>query len=173
MLTGSRRLGACLLFLLPASLLAQTPALDLKVGLWDMTTATDLAGQMPAMDTSKMPPAQRAQIEAAMKGLLGPKTTTDKSCVRKEDFSLSKLMKDDDPDMKCKRTITTNTRTTLEATIVCTGDSPMTGQMRVDAVSPTSMNATMKMSGARQGRPMAINITTTGKWLGADCKGID
>ena len=42
---------------------AQSPNLDVKLGLWEITTVTKGAG-MPAMDTSKMPPEARARVEA-------------------------------------------------------------------------------------------------------------
>ena len=58
-------------------LVAQAPALDVKLGLWESTTVTDLGGAaMPQMDMSKLPPEQAAKIAEAMKGLTGDRTVT-------------------------------------------------------------------------------------------------
>ncbi len=156
-------------------LLAQAPALDVRMGVWEITSTIDIGGQMPAMDTSGMTPAQKAQMEAAMKGMMGPHTTTDKSCITKEDFSKSALMlgQSDEDAEDCKQTIATNTRSTLEGTVVCTGENAMTRQIRIDAVSPTSIKAVMKGTHTEKGRTTTMNATMTGKWLGADCTGID
>jgi hypothetical protein len=45
----------------------------------------------------------------------------------------------------------------------------MTGQMHIEALSPTSIKGTIKSSGAEQGATMTATINMTGKWLGADC----
>ena len=67
--------------------LAQTPNLDLKVGLWEMTMNIDMGAAPPGMDTSKMTPEQQAQIAAMMRGRGaggGMPATTIKNCLTKE-----------------------------------------------------------------------------------------
>jgi len=70
--------GATLLCLQPLSaragkaglVAAQTgsiPTLDVKLGLWEVTSASTRSG-MPTIDTSKMTPEQRARVEAALQG---------------------------------------------------------------------------------------------------------
>jgi hypothetical protein len=78
-------------------------------------------------------------------------------------------MATDEQGSACKQTITTNTRSTLEGTVSCTGERPTTGQFHVDALSPTNVKATVKMSETVQGKTMNVNLTMIGKWLGADC----
>src|SRR5688500_469256 len=66
---------------------AQTPVrplLDVRMGLWEVTSTTDIGG-MPAVDTSKMPPQVQAQMAAAMAGAMG-KPSVLKSCMTKEKF---------------------------------------------------------------------------------------
>ncbi len=61
--------------------------LNVKEGLWEITVTHSMSG-MPAMPSippdalAKMPPEQRARIEAMMKG--GASTDVHKDCITKE-----------------------------------------------------------------------------------------
>ena len=147
---------------------AQAPALDVKMGLWELTSKVTMGGQMP-FDTSKLSPEQRAQVEASLKSSMGTHTTVNKTCMTKEKFDKSNFMSDM-PGMTCTQTITTNTRSTLEASGVCTGGTgSMTMQMRFDAQSPTAVTGTMKGASTSAGKTLTTDATISGKWLGADC----
>jgi hypothetical protein len=154
---------------LSAIVLAQAPALDVKMGLWEITSTTNIGGQIPTIDTSRMTPEQKARMEAAMKGLVGPHSNVTKSCMTKEKFNRSSFMTDGDPGATCKQTMSTNTRTSMDANVVCTGKRTTTSQMHIDAPSPTSFTGSVKSASAEQGQTMTVNVTMTGKWLGADC----
>jgi hypothetical protein len=147
--------------------LAQAPVLDVKMGLWEITSTTNLGGQIPTVDTSKMTPEQKAQMEAVMKAMTG--THSAKTCITREKFNKSNFMTNDESGKTCKQTVATNTRTSLDATVVCTGERARTEQMHIEALSSTSVEASIKLSSAEQGRPMTASVTMTGKWLGADC----
>ena len=152
-----------------ATLVAQAPALDVKYGLWEMSNVTNLGGQMPQVDTSRMTPEQKAKMDEAMKQMMGTHTNVTKSCITKEKVEKSVFMMPDQPGTTCSQKITTNTKTTLEASLSCTGQNAMTGQMHIDALSPTSIKGTIKSSGAMQGGAMTATINMAGKWLSADC----
>jgi hypothetical protein len=170
MRTSFRRFGFALLSLsLTAVVAAQKPALNVKMGLWEITATTDIGGQMPGMDTSKMTPQQKAQMEAAMKGMMGAHPTVTKTCMTQEKFDKSDFMMTDQPGMTCKQTFSKNTSTALDGTVTCTGTRSMTGQMHIEASSPTSITSTMKSSTSEQGKTMTVNMNMTGKWLGAAC----
>lgn len=154
---------------LPAIALAQAPALDVKMGLWEITSTMNIGGEMPMMDTSKMTPEQKAQMDAAMKSMVGAHTNVQKTCVTRETFDKSNFMMSDQPGMTCKQTVSTNTRSVLDAKVVCTGEHSMTVQMHVDALSPTAFKGSMSSSATEQGKTMKVDGTMTGKWLGADC----
>ena len=62
---------------------------------------------------------------------MGPHASVDKICMTKEKFEKSSFMTDA-PGMTCKQTISTNTRSTLETTVACTGTANMTMQMHID-----------------------------------------
>jgi hypothetical protein len=159
----------CLSVVLTVTLLAQVPVLNVKMGLWEITSTTDVGGQMPAIDTSKMTPEQKARMEAAMKGMMGAHANVAKTCMTKEKFEKSAFMVTDQPGTTCTQTITANTRTALEASATCVGTRAMTALMHFDALSPTSMKGVVKTSNTEQGRTMTMNTAMTGKWLSADC----
>jgi hypothetical protein len=152
---------------LSAVALAQAPVLDVKMGLWEISSTMNLGGEMPGMDTSKMTPEQKAQMAAAMKSMMGAHTTTQKTCVTREKFDRSSFMMENQAN--CKQAVTTNTKSTLDAKVVCTGDRPVTMQMHVDALSSTAFKGTVKSANTEQGKTMTVDGTMTGKWLGADC----
>src|ERR1700750_2404827 len=96
---------------LSISVLAQRPALDIKLGLWETTTVANIdMGGMPAMDTSKMTPQQKAKMEEAMKIAGAQHTDTQRRCVTREEIGKSLFPAAQEG---CKDAITANTRTTL------------------------------------------------------------
>ena len=46
---------------------AQAPALNIKLGEWEISSVMNVGGQLP-IDTSKMTPEQKAKMEASMDG---------------------------------------------------------------------------------------------------------
>src|SRR5262249_13965101 len=166
----TRTFAATLFFVgIGAVLAAQAPALDLKLGLWEHTIVTNISG-MPPVDTSKMTPEQAARMEAAMKAMNGEHSTTQKHCLTKEELAKDAFMMPESSGMTCKRTISTNTKSSFVAEVACTGEQEMKGQMNIDSLSGgTAFKGDMKMAATRMGRTMNVALTMTGKYLGADC----
>ena|SRR6185503_8006854 len=152
--------------------IAQTPMMDVKMGLWETTTKMNM-GNMPNMpkisdeDLAKMPPAQRAQIENMMKSMQGAPVTV-KSCMTKEKMEKNGFMQER-PNQNCKQTITNNTARSMDATVVCTGAQAMTATIHVESASSTAYTGTMKAKAQARGGEMDMTIEMAGKWLGADC----
>jgi hypothetical protein len=154
---------------LSAVLVAQAPALDVKYGLWENTIVTNIGG-VPPIDTSKMTPEQAAQVAAAMKGAMGAKTITDKSCVTKEKLADDTFMMPAQSGMTCKRTVITNSKTSYVADVRCTGDRDMTGKINIQTTAGGSaFTGSMDMAATTQGKTMNVNMKMSGKYLGADC----
>jgi hypothetical protein len=173
MTTPLRIAGAAAIALcLTAVIAAQAPMMDVKFGLWEITTKTNLGGAMPQMpkmsdaDLAKLPPAQRAQIEAMMKTAAGAPTTI-KQCLTKEKYEKNSFAQQR-PNQNCTQTITKNTRTVLEANVVCTSPAS-SGTVHMEAASPTSYQGTVKSKSTERGREIEITIDMSGKWLAADC----
>jgi hypothetical protein len=148
---------------------AQAPQLDVRLGLWEVTTVTNLGGAPPAMDTSKMTPEQQARMNDAMKQMMGEHRNTENSCITQDDLNKANFMPAEADAQNCRQTVTLNTKTALESSFTCTGGQPMTGKMHIEAPTPTAMNATMDMSAGQSGRAMTMTIKMTGKWLKAEC----
>jgi hypothetical protein len=167
----SRLVSAVLLSVLTgAVVLAQRPALNVKMGLWELTSTTQMGGQIPAIDTSKMTPEQKAKFEAAMKSVVtGAHTNVIKSCITPEKFDKVNFMMTDKDAETCKQTVSTNTPTSLEAAVTCTGERPRTGQVHIEAPSSTLFTGTVKFMMTENGRAMTIDGTMTARWLAAEC----
>src|SRR5262245_30529589 len=82
---------------LAAGVAAQTaPQLNVRTGLWEITTVMSMGGDMPKMDLSQLPPAQREQMEAMMKQMMNERKDTSKSCVTQEDLRDGNFMAGND-----------------------------------------------------------------------------
>jgi hypothetical protein len=158
--------------------------LDVKTGEWEYTVTMQMSGmsqpgdaaqmpQIPADQLAKLPPEQRAKIEAALKqaGNMAsgkPTTNTSKNCVKKED--LVKLNPLGNADKSCKMTVINSSRSKLEAKMDC--DSPenkSTSTVTIEASSSESSKFSVVSKGTANGRPMNMTVNGTGKWLSATC----
>ena len=164
-------LSACLA---AAAAYAQAPALKINLGAWEVTTAVDLGGQLPGIDTSKMTPEQKARAEALAQSRPSQSPRVTKTCITKENFQRGAILSNDDPNMKCTQTFASNTPTLLDTTRTCTGDDGVsrTTRTRMEAASSTGLKAAVTNTSIRNGRTINVNVVLTGKWLGADCSGI-
>lgn len=153
---------------LTAALLAQgAPKINVKLGLWEITTTVTLSGDAP-VDTSNMPPDQAARMKAVMGAMMGPHTNTSKSCLTQEKFNQG-LLSD---NKNCKSTIVTNTSAALDVQMDCAGPSgqgTMSILVHFEAPTPDTVKGSFKGTSAMGTQKMTSNGTTTGKWLGADC----
>jgi Protein of unknown function (DUF3617) len=153
-----------------AVVLAQKPALNIKMGLWELTTNSQVGGQMPGIDTSNMTPEQKAKLEAMMKStVMGAHTNVIKSCITQEKFDKANFMMTDQDASTCKQTVSTNTSTSLDAAVTCTGERGRTGQVHIEALSSTTFTGAVKFTMTQNGRAMTVDGTMAGKWLAADC----
>jgi len=177
------KLTLALAFLSGAAVWAADPTpLDLKTGQWEYTVTMQMAGmpqasatqmpQIPPEQLAKLPPDQRAKVEAALKqaGNMAagkPSTTTNKSCVKKEDltnFNPGGMAK------SCKTTVSNSSGSKFEAKVDCDlPDNKSTSTVVAEALSSESMTFKVMSSGTASGRPMNMTLNGAGKWLGATC----
>jgi hypothetical protein len=142
---------------------AQKSPLNVKPGLWEMTIQVDMAGALPGVDMSKVPPERKAQMEAMMAAQKN-KPHVVKSCVTQEE--LDKYQVNEGDDASCKTTVTKSSATLVEMTQTCSGEAAGTREARIEAPTPTTMKMTSKST---SGRGAGTTINMSGKWLGADC----
>lgn len=157
-------------------LIASADKINIKTGLWEMATNTDLAGltmgAMPSVPPdilAKMPPEQRARIESTMASRAPGGGMTNRSCVTEKDLERG-LKPETGKEQSCKVDSVKTTGSTQEMHVSCTsahGNS--TGVFKMTATSRESFDGTMEMNINVQNRPMTMKMTLKGKWLGADC----
>ncbi len=164
-------LGAVALVIFTSSAAsAQTQTLNVKVGLWEVTTKGQTTGA-PPLDTSQIPPERRAQAEAMMKSMMAnaAKPHTFKTCITKEKLAEDPFEKREERQ-DCKRSYLTRTSTTLAFKEECTSnDGKTVTEGHFEATSPEAVKGTMKISIERAGMPMIINSDLAGKYVGASC----
>jgi hypothetical protein len=144
----------------------------MKEGLWEVTVTHSMAGGTPQMPNipaealQRMPPEQRAQIEAMMKGT--PNTMVRKDCVTKEE--IEKYSAFSDEKGKCTREVVKATSKRLELKFRCKEDkSSSEGTMVMDAISSDRIKGTMKSVTKVKGKTVKMDFTFDSKYLGSSC----
>jgi hypothetical protein len=146
--------------------------LNIKQGLWEMTVTHSMTG-MPAIppDTlAKMPPEQRAHVEAAMKqsGMGGPTADVHKECVTRE--KLDKQSAFSDNRKECTRTVLNSTGSKLEIKVHCEEKQSSTdATLLLEAVSFDTVKGSMQSVTNTTGRTMNMNFTFSSRYLGPAC----
>lgn len=147
---------------------------DVKTGLWETTSTREMTGMAaPAMpqltdeQLAKIPPAQRAQIEAMMKGRGGaPQTSTNKVCLTKE--ALAKALSFGQQNNNCTQKINSLSAAKQEIHMECTGQFKGSGDLVVERVDSEHAkgNLLMKTEGDH---PTTIKVSFSTKFLSSDC----
>lgn len=160
---------ACLLTLCAAD---DISPLNVKVGLWEITVTHSMSG-MPAAPNiapdalAKMPPDQRARVEAMMKGT--PSTDVRKECITKEKLEKHSAFSNNRGD--CARTVISSTPRKLEVKFHCEEkQSSSDGTFAMDALATDNVKGTMHMvTNTANGHSMTMDFTINSKFLGAEC----
>lgn len=163
-------IGMSVAALLPALAADNTP-LQLKPGLWELTSDSEHSGMppIPPEALAKMSPEQRAKVEAAMKGSTGPQHRVVKHCVTQQDIDRGFEKMDKMGEGKCTRTVLSSTATVREGRFQCSGPRNSSGAYRFEARSPESVVANWNMTMSNGGNTMTMKNNMQGKWLGAEC----
>jgi hypothetical protein len=145
---------------------------DIKPGLWDMTIAVVMKGQLPLSDAelAKIPAERRAMMQAVMKGVMANagKPRKFKVCVSEEQLKKG-FSFDTDNSPGCKRTIVKSSATEMTMHEECTGDSPRVIDAHYRASTPEAITGDSKVAMTRAGHTMNASGKVDGTWLGADC----
>ena len=143
--------------------------LDVKPGLWEITSSHHITGipPMPKEWADKVTPEQRAAMEAAFRkeSEKGPQTDTERECINKQDAEKPFDIGDKD----CTQTVVRTTRTTQEVRLSCTGETKGSGVLRVTTPTPETMTGTLDLQLGDGKDPMRVKSELKGRWLGPDC----
>jgi hypothetical protein len=168
----------------PIAMLAQDiRPVDIKPGLWENTTTSQISGvqlptNMPQISPdqlAKMPPEARARVEAMMKGGPGaPQTNTMKACITAEQLSKPLMGYH---DKSCTVKLVSSTSSTQQIHMECTrGNTSTAGDLNLNRVDSEHLKGDMLMkttgdssTNGSMAQNMTIKLSFTNKWLGSDC----
>jgi hypothetical protein len=150
------------------TLAAELP--NIKLGLWEMTWSVQTSGQLPKIDMSKLPPAQQAMAQAAMKAAManmgGPHTL--KTCLGEEQLKKGASF-NFDKDPSCTTTVLKSSPSEMQVKQVCTGKRPRTVSIDYKAATPESVSGVSHIDTNMGGNAMTADGKMSGKWLADDC----
>jgi Protein of unknown function (DUF3617) len=153
------------------ALAADNTPLNVKPGLWEMTSDSEHSGTppIPPEALATLTPEQRAKLEAAMQQSMGPQHRVMKHCVTQADIDNGFGEIERMGHGKCTQKVASSTSTLRAGTFSCTGAETMSGTYRFEAPSPEAMVAHWDMTMSNGDKAMQMKSVTQGKWLGADC----
>ncbi len=164
------------------ALCAATPALaqslDVRTGLWEVTTKRSTTGlpELPSMPNmppemlAQLPPAQRAQIENMMKTRrkVAPGVQAHKICITQA--SLDKTPDFGPAERDCTRTKDSRSARGWQVQEVCrAGGRKQTMNIRYDVVNRETIKGVVDIAMRDGGDNISMKHETQGRWLGPDC----
>lgn len=172
--------GAAALFCLvglgvAGAALAQTPSLDLKPGLWQVTSTGSMTGAppIPPEVLASMPPEKRAQAQAMMQAAMAragePQVV--QRCVTEDELRRG-LNFDQRPNPSCQRKMVSNSSRLLVVHEECSGQRPMVGDFRFTALDRETMQGDIHVVMGTGAEATTMQRSLQGKWLGSDCDNV-
>jgi hypothetical protein len=151
-----------------------------KPGLWEISHESQSAGvpPIPPDVLAKLPPEQRARMEAALKARGAPGASGGgdpkirRECIT-EDQLEDPFRPDDRPDAHCTHTIVSRSSSAAEIHLECTDTShpgtTMNGTFHWHAPDKETMSGSFVMNMSDGQHTMTTTVQLNGKWLGSDC----
>jgi hypothetical protein len=161
-----------LAFCVASNIAASAATLDVKTGLWEMSSTGESTGMppLPPELLAQMSPEQRAQMQARMAAAMAQSNKPDvsRSCITEKTLQRGlDLNQGDRPE--CKRTTVNSTAKQIDVTMECTGEQKMNGTFHFEAIDRQSIRGNLNLVVSGGANTMTIKRTMQGKWLGSDC----
>jgi hypothetical protein len=177
-MTLLRILPALAGFALCAAVPALAQSLDVRTGLWEITTKRSTTGmpELPSMPNmppemlARLPPAQRAQIENMLKTRrkVAPGVQAHKACITQA--SLDKTPDFGPAERDCTRTRDSRSAHGWRVQQVCrVGGSKQTMNIRYDVVNRETIKGIVEIAMRDGADTITMKQEMQGRWLGADC----
>jgi len=164
--------GLCITTALATAAYAQPVPLNVKLGLWEMTTTGEVSGAppIPPEAMARMTPEQRARVQASMASRMEKREKIEirKNCVTKKNLEQGFNPKNAGTQ-GCHATITSSSAQLMELKQECTGQYKITGSFHFEAPTPDTVIGKYQMAMSAGGNTMTMNYVMRGRWLGADC----
>lgn len=177
-MTMLRILPALAGFSLCAAVPTLAQSLDVRTGLWEITTKRSTTGmpELPSMPNmppemlARLPPAQRVQIENMMKTRrkVAPGVQVHKTCITQA--SLDKTPDFGPVKRDCTRTRDSRSARGWQVQQVCrVGGSKQTMNIRYDVVNRETIKGIVDIAMRDGADTITMKQEMQGRWLGADC----
>jgi hypothetical protein len=153
----SRLLSLALALSLPAAL----PALAAhgKVGLWNVTSSTEVA----------LPPQLAAQMKKSGMTMPGAQPMTVQMCMSKEEVVSNAPPHLASGATGCNTRLVSQTAQAMRANIVCKGPMKGTGSIEVAYSGAEHYTGSYSFNGTSYGRQTRMTTRFKGDWVKADC----
>lgn len=148
--------------------------LNLRPGLWQMTTQGQTTGSLPIPPEmlARMPPERRAKFEAAMAASQARASAPRafEQCITRKSLQRGIEVDEKQSSNHCRPTVLSSTATVMDMSMQC-GDPrhSMSGRFHFEAASPESVAGTVDMTIGAGGKPIHMHRVIQGKWMSADC----
>jgi len=147
--------------------------LNVKVGLWDVTTTATTSGEIsiPAGLLEKLTPQQRARVEERTNARTSEasRVTTRKYCLTRERLDQGVTFGED--RRSCTRSVVASTRNKLEMRIECvrqSQDMKSEGTVQVETIDSEKVKGSVRLTVS--GDRAAVSTSTfTARWIGPIC----
>ena len=150
-------------------------ALDLKPGLWEMTSTQQTTGGPPVPEDvlARMTPEQRAKFDAAAMAADNETRAREprvrKQCITEKSLQRGLNVDENKGGGSCQETLVSSTASVMELRQECTGQEKMSSTSHFEAVSPKALTGTIDMTMTDGSRTTTVKRVMLGKWLGVDC----
>jgi hypothetical protein len=174
----ARRLALCLFALVAPTSLAEAAGLNVKPGLWEMTSTGEATGAppIPAEYLARMSAEQRAKVQERMAAGMARanQPRVNRQCVSAEELQRGIDVQDEankaNQRSGCQKMLANVTGTVMDMKQTCTGGGQNTTMLvHFVATSPQSVTGHIEVTMSGSGNGMSIKREMTGKWLSADC----
>jgi len=148
--------------------------LNVKTGLWRVTTVTVITGEMPipAELLAKLTPQQRTRMEERMKARSPERTTTttEKNCITKEQLEQGPAF--GEHREQCVRTVVTSTSKKANMKVECEQEGVKEdGNLQFEALGSENVTGSEHITASDGTHTMNSNSTITAQWIGPACGG--
>lgn len=162
-----------LLIALTAFAADKVQRLNVRTGLWEVTTTIHNQGHMPipAAMLERMTPEQRARMEERLKAQPADRsrTITHKNCLTEQDMQKGDLFSTN-PNKECTEHVVNSTSTAAEIQMSCKGEGLQgNGTVKIKVLNPENVEGSSHVTATGNGQTLNTDSTFTAKWVSANC----
>jgi hypothetical protein len=134
-----------------------------KAGLWNVTTTMTMAN-MP-----QIPPEVAAMMKSRGMKMPGVDPITTQICMTQADVDADIPPRTSDREESCQTHVVSQTSSSMEADMVCTGQMQGSGHIQVSYSGAEHYAGSYSFKGSMEGHPNQMTSSFRGDWVKADC----